>query len=155
MGFSWVWVFSGAAYLVVLVALAILAGILYVCAKSEFGKYWALSLASAAAAIFWAFTGFEISRAAFSLEMFSSSYWPWFAGRTFDVSLAGLFVLLKIFATSLVYLAGFLAVVALTLWNVPQFSGRSRSQKKIDLALFFATLAIDWMWLRIIPGVFF
>lgn len=155
MEFSWTWAFAGAGYLFVLFALVISAGIFYVLAKSEFGRYWVASLASAATAIFWTFTGLEIAHAAFSFEMFSPSYWPWFAGRTFDFSLNGFFVLLRIVTTFLAYLAGFFVLVALTLWNVPQFAGRSRKQTKIDLAFFGTTLAIDWMWLRTIPTVFF
>jgi hypothetical protein len=155
MEFSWTWVFAGAAYLFVLAALAILAGIFYVSAKSEFGKYWLASLASASVAVFWTFWGFEISRAIFSLDAFSASYWPWFAGRTFDFSLNGFFVFLRIVTTFLAYLAGFLVLVALTLWNVPQFAGRSRKQTKVELAVFAMALAADWTWLRIIPSVFF
>lgn len=153
MGIGWLEIATFCAYVPMLVISVLLAGVAYDSARIDFKKAGKAFLAFAFA-IFWAFKGYSLTKAVFSGDIFAVEYWSWFVGRSFDFSLDGLANFCGITGSCLAFVVGYAIIVALTIWNVPTL-GRSRSELKINAALFVAVLGLDYAWLDKAPGLLF
>ncbi|MFZ3232141.1 MAG: hypothetical protein WA194_01130 [Patescibacteria group bacterium] len=153
MGIGWGEVVAGSAYVALLAVAVLVAGVAYGSARSNI-KEAGSAFASAAFAIFWAFKGYPLCHAVISGDAFSAAYWSWFANRTFDFSWGGFAAFFGIVGSCMAFAVGYAVIVSLTVWNVPTL-GRSRSELKINAALFIAVLGLDYAWWSKAPGLLF